>query len=57
MFELLNLSLDALSRGEKSDLIPLVFEFKAMSLGGYRINTGRCSKCGRPYRRRESPSS
>jgi DNA repair protein RecO (recombination protein O) len=37
--------------GEKSDLIPLIFEFKAMSLGGYRINAGRCSKCGRPYRR------
>jgi DNA repair protein RecO (recombination protein O) len=50
MFDLLNLSLDALSRGEKTHLIPLVFEFKAMSLGGYRINAGRCSKCGRPYR-------
>jgi DNA repair protein RecO (recombination protein O) len=49
MFELLNLSLDALSRGEKMDLIPLIFEFKAMSLGGYRIDTSRCSKCARHY--------
>jgi DNA repair protein RecO (recombination protein O) len=51
MFDLLTLSLDALSRGGESDLVPLIFEFKAMSLGGYRIDAGRCSKCGRPYRR------
>jgi DNA repair protein RecO (recombination protein O) len=50
MFELLNRSLDALSRGEKVDLVPLVFEFKAMSLGGYRIEIARCAKCGRPYK-------
>ena len=49
MFELLTLSLDALSRGQKSGQIPLVFEFKAMSLGGYRIDTSRCALCGRPY--------
>jgi DNA repair protein RecO (recombination protein O) len=50
MFELLNRSFDALSRGEKVDLVPLVFEFKAMSLGGYRIEIARCAKCGRPYK-------
>lgn len=49
MFELLTLSFDALSRGEKSGSIPLVFEFKAMSLGGYRIDTSRCALCRRPY--------
>ena len=49
IFELLNQSFDSLSRSEKSDLIPLLFELKAMALGGYRIDTARCSKCGRPY--------
>ena len=49
MFELLTLSLDALSRGEQTGQVPLVFEFKAMSLGGYRIDTSRCAQCGRPY--------
>ena len=49
MFELLTLSLDALSRGEKREQVLLVFEFKAMSLGGYRIDTSRCTRCGRPY--------
>ena len=49
IFELLTQSLDSLSQGQKSDLIPLLFELKAMSLGGYRIDTARCSKCGRSY--------
>ena len=49
MFELLSLSLDVLSRGGGIERIPLVFEFKAMSLGGYKIDTSRCSKCSRPY--------
>jgi DNA repair protein RecO (recombination protein O) len=49
MFELLNLSFEALSKGEKSESISLAFAFKAMSLGGYRIETSRCSQCGRPY--------
>jgi DNA repair protein RecO (recombination protein O) len=49
MFESLNLAFDALSKGQKSNLVPIVFEFKAMSLGGYRIETSRCCRCGRPY--------
>ena len=49
IFELLTQSLDSLSQGQKSDLIPLLFELKAMSLGGYRIETASCSKCGRSY--------
>jgi DNA repair protein RecO (recombination protein O) len=49
IFELLTQSFDSLSRGKKGDLIPLLFEVKAMSLGGYRIDTTRCSKCGRRY--------
>jgi DNA repair protein RecO (recombination protein O) len=50
MFELLKRSFDALSRGERVDLAPLAFEFKAMSLGGYRIETAKCAECGRPYK-------
>lgn len=50
MFELLKGSFDALSRGEKSGLIPLMFELKAMSMGGYRISTASCLICGRAYR-------
>jgi DNA repair protein RecO (recombination protein O) len=50
MFQLLTFCLDALSKGDKSELVPLIFEFKAMSLGGYRIDAARCKKCGRPYR-------
>ena len=49
IFELLTQSFDSLSQSEKSDLLPLLFEVKAMSLGGYRIDTARCSKCGRSY--------
>jgi len=50
IFEILNQSFEALSQGRKTDLVPPAFESKAMSLGGYRIDTTRCSKCGRPYR-------
>jgi DNA repair protein RecO (recombination protein O) len=49
VFKLLDSSLESLSRGEKSDLVPLLFELKAMSIGGYRIDTTVCSRCGRRY--------
>lgn len=49
MFELLKNSFDLLSRGEKGGLTPLLFEVKAMSMGGYRIGTARCLICGRAY--------
>jgi DNA repair protein RecO (recombination protein O) len=50
MFELLKGSLDALAEVEKGDIIPFVFEVKAMTLGGYGINSDKCSVCGRPYK-------
>jgi len=50
MFELLKGSLDALAEMEKGDIIPLIFEIKAMTLGGYGINFDRCSICGRAYK-------
>ncbi len=50
MFELLTDCLEALTEVEKGDIIPLVFEVKAMTLGGYGINSDKCSICGRPYK-------
>lgn len=49
VFDLLKQSFDSLSRNEKNDLIPLLFELKAMSMGGYGIDTTVCSRCGRRY--------
>jgi DNA repair protein RecO (recombination protein O) len=50
MFDLLRESLDALSKGEKTEIVPLLFEVRAMSLGGYGINLERCCVCGRAYK-------
>ena len=49
MFDLLKDSLSALSEGECSERIPLAFELRALSLGGYRINLEKCCRCGRVY--------
>lgn len=50
MFELLKGALDALADVDNVDIIPFIFEIKAMTLGGYGINLEKCSICGRPYR-------
>jgi DNA repair protein RecO (recombination protein O) len=50
MFDLLKGSLDALAEVGKIDIIPFVFEIKAMTLGGYGINFDKCTICGRPYK-------
>jgi len=49
MFELLNGSFLALSEDKNIDELRILFESKAMALGGYRINLDRCCVCGRPY--------
>ena len=49
MFELLGQSLDSLSKEEKTEIIPILFEVRAMALGGYGIDFDRCCICGRPY--------
>jgi DNA repair protein RecO (recombination protein O) len=49
MFELLKHAFFALEEGMRKDIVRIIFESKAMSLGGYGINFGRCCKCGRPY--------
>jgi DNA repair protein RecO (recombination protein O) len=50
MFGLLQEALNALSRGEKTEVIPVLFEVRAMTLGGYGINLERCCTCGRAYK-------
>ena len=49
MFELLKGSLHLLDKGEKTDLILIIFEVKGMTIGGYGINLEKCSVCGRTY--------
>ena len=49
MFELLIHALNALSSGNRTDFIPLFFETKALSLGGFGLNLQQCCLCGRPY--------
>lgn len=49
IFELLQKSFTALDGGTRNDVLRIVFEAKAMSLGGYGINLEKCCRCGRPY--------
>jgi DNA repair protein RecO (recombination protein O) len=50
MFNLLKESLASLTSVERSAAIPIIFEARAMTLGGYRVNVEKCSECGRPYK-------
>jgi DNA repair protein RecO (recombination protein O) len=50
MFDLLKDSLNSLTSPKRAVSIPLVFEARAMTLGGYRVNLEKCSKCGRAYK-------
>ncbi len=49
IFELLKKSLYRLANGERADVIAVIFETMAMSLGGYSINLEKCCVCGRIY--------
>ena len=49
MFQLLKDSFDALAGREGRRCMPVIFEVKAMALGGYGINVQRCCICGRAY--------
>jgi DNA repair protein RecO (recombination protein O) len=50
MFDLLKDSLASLTSARKVVSIPLVFEARALTLGGYRVNLEKCSECGRAYK-------
>ncbi|MBW1680546.1 MAG: DNA repair protein RecO [Deltaproteobacteria bacterium] len=49
MFALLRRAFEALDQGERGDRLRVIFEGRAMSLGGYGIGLECCSRCGRPY--------
>jgi DNA repair protein RecO (recombination protein O) len=49
MFELLKGSLASLALGTAPDLSMLLFEVRALALGGYAIRTATCCCCGRHY--------
>lgn len=49
MFDLLRRSLDWLASGNLSEQTLLLFETRALALGGYAIRTERCCVCGRVY--------
>jgi len=49
MFELLKNAFLALNKGGKTDILRILFEAKAMALGGYKVNLDKCCGCGRLY--------
>ena len=49
MFDLLHAALSALDEERQIDPFRILFEAKAMALGGYAIDVSRCCVCGRTY--------
>ena len=49
VFLLLRDTFDSIDRGDRPDTAPVLFEIRAMTLGGYGINLERCCMCGRKY--------
>jgi DNA repair protein RecO (recombination protein O) len=49
MFELLENTLRELNERKASEDLRILFEARAMALGGYGINFEHCCMCGRPY--------
>jgi DNA repair protein RecO (recombination protein O) len=49
MFDLLHAALSALHEEKQIDSFRILFEAKAMTLGGYGIDLSRCCVCGRTY--------
>ena len=50
IFELLRRIFHALHEGYDVVLMRLLFEARAMALGGFRIRLDKCSRCGRSYK-------
>jgi DNA repair protein RecO (recombination protein O) len=49
MFDLLKGAFHLLDKGKQVAYIPMIFEAKAMALGGFGIHFEKCCKCGRAY--------
>jgi DNA repair protein RecO (recombination protein O) len=50
LFHLLRDSFYAMATGERIEAVPVIFEIRAMALGGYGLNLEKCCMCGRRYR-------
>jgi DNA repair protein RecO (recombination protein O) len=50
MFELLRFALDSVSNKRNTEEIMIIFQSRAMNIGGFGINVSKCSLCGRPYK-------
>jgi DNA repair protein RecO (recombination protein O) len=49
MFDLLKGAFQLLDTGEQATHVPLLFEARALALGGFGIHFEKCCKCGRTY--------
>jgi DNA repair protein RecO (recombination protein O) len=50
MFQLLLWALDAISKGRDLDRTMVIFQARALMIGGFGINTSKCGLCGRAYK-------
>jgi DNA repair protein RecO (recombination protein O) len=50
MFQLLRWTLGAISKGTDLRRTMIIFQARAMSIGGFSINTSSCGICGRAYK-------
>lgn len=49
MFELLKGAFQLLDKGEHVACVPMIFEARALALGGFGIHFEKCCRCGRAY--------
>ena len=50
MFQLLRFALDSISNKRNTEETMIIFQSRAMKIGGFGINVSKCSHCGRPYK-------
>jgi len=50
MFQLLRSALGSISDRRNTEETMVIFQARAMKIGGFGINVSKCSLCGRPYR-------
>ena len=50
MFQLLRFALGSISNRENTEETMIIFQARAMKIGGFGINVSKCGLCGRPYR-------
>jgi DNA repair protein RecO (recombination protein O) len=50
MFQLLKFALDSISKKRNTEETMIIFQSRAMKIGGFGINLSKCIHCGRPYK-------